>query len=260
MKLPRFSIRLMSYLILVFAVDLSWGMRIYRPDGIDHSYDLPFLGFFNVLAMVGYPLLARRGGRPFRVGFVVGGLFCSIAYFAAVHTFPLVSFWINFHFQLPLQQWVPYVFTLQIPGFSHRSILFDTVFGVVGMIPLIGSAMLLALLNCLVAKGKVPWMAALVGIAILVGSATLTMRRVQYQEYATRWEEVSQVLSSEAAARSKELETLKSAGAPTSIQREKFIKDQENDLARYAPAQATARHKLEIYRRVVRYPWLIVEE
>jgi hypothetical protein len=260
MKLPRFSIRSMSYLILVFAVNFGWGLVIYRPDGIDHSFDLPFLGFFNVLALMGYPLLARRGVRPFRVGFVIGGLFGSAAYFVAVRTFPWFSTWIFFHFQLPLQQWVPSIFQLRIPGFNHRSILFDTVFGVVGIIPLVASASLLAFLNCLVAKRKIPWMVALAEIVILVGSAALTLRRIQYQEYATHWEEISQVLTSEADARSKELEVLKSAGAPTSVQQEKFIKDLEKDLARYAHSQAIARRKLEIYRRGVKRPWLIVKE
>ena len=87
MKPPQVSIGLMAYLMLIAALDLAWvigifkQMTILRSDSVFglawNGMDAPIIGLANVLAVSGYPLLVRRAGLPFRVGFVVGGLLCS---------------------------------------------------------------------------------------------------------------------------------------------------------------------------------------
>jgi hypothetical protein len=255
----------MIFLVMIVAVDLVWVMAIYRPEsavGLGlHYLDLPLLVLFNVLAGVGYPLLARRTVQAFRVGFLGGGLYCSAVYIVLFRTYPGLITDVSLDFALPIQEWViPPRFQPGNPGYSPRLALFYAVMGVIGSIPLVGLAAAFGLLTSLVAKGKVSWLVALAIVVLSTGSGVIKVRRSEYQKLEIQSKEVCEILSREAAEVSQELERLKSAENPPSLATEDQIKRVQEQLARYEVPLVKARRSVEIYRRVTQRPWLMISE
>ena len=271
MKLPRFSIGLMAYLVLIATLDLAWVIDIFKQMSIGRSYsvfglsqnvlDAPIFGLANVLAISGYPLLVRRAGRPFLVGFVVGGLLCSAIYIVLFRTHWNLSFDVAISLR-PIDKW--FGLTVYRPGdlrFVARYLAYLALRTLAGALPLVALAAMSGLLTRLVAKGKqIPRMITAAIVAVLMGSTWMTLRRIEYQEHATNCEEICQVLSSEADAIAKELEKAKSAGSPPGAQAEAEIKVMEKEIAGRKAALAKTRRQLEKYRRASNRPWLSVEE
>jgi len=149
----------MIYLVLVAALDLAWAPNIWRMHSAFgfrwHCIDLPVLGTANVMALAGYPLLARRQGRPFLVGFIVAGLLSIVAYVGLLRAYPTLLQRVNdglLVVQGKYVEWVPIEDKhLGEPGYVWRYVPLDALLTLAGSLPMLAIAATVGLLARLIA-------------------------------------------------------------------------------------------------------------
>lgn len=127
MKAPRVSMASLCVFIGIVAVNLAWprflivgnkGSLLGFGDGDYAVLDLGVLGMLDICVLAFYGL--RRG--PFRIGFVIGGVFAVLAFACLCWLAPRVFAWdfILARGIMPVDEWLMRHLPSVIPSYSPR--------------------------------------------------------------------------------------------------------------------------------------------